>query len=101
MECYARSYYKGICTPACRCYLLLRFYDPTGGAIYLDGHDLRDLSVASLRGHVAMVWQEPFLLDNSVRANLLSVIFTETIPICTLSYIQHWVAIIETLRGRK
>ena len=51
--------------------LLLRFYDPTGGAIYLDGHDLRDLSVASLRGHVAVVWQEPFLLDDSVRANLL------------------------------
>ena len=51
--------------------LLLRFYDPTEGAIYLDGHDLRDLSVASLRGHVAVVWQEPFLLDDSVRANLL------------------------------
>ena len=65
---------KAFVHPACRCYLLLRFYDPTGGAIYLDGHDLRDLSVASLRGHVAMVWQEPFLLDDSVHANLLSVI---------------------------
>jgi len=51
--------------------LLLRFYDPTQGAIYLDGHDLRDLSVASLRAHLAVVWQEPFLLDDSVRANLL------------------------------
>ena len=51
--------------------LLLRFYDPTQGAIYLDGLDLRDLSVASLRAHLAVVWQEPFLLDDSVRANLL------------------------------
>ena len=51
--------------------LLLRFYDPTQGAIYLDGHDLRDLGVAALRAHIAVVWQEPFLLDDSVRANLL------------------------------
>ncbi len=51
--------------------LLLRFYDPTAGAIYLDGHDLRELSLASLRAHVAVVWQEPFLLNDSVRANLL------------------------------
>lgn len=51
--------------------LLLRFYDPTQGAIYLDDNDLRDVSVASLRAHLAVVWQEPFLLDDSVRANLL------------------------------
>ena len=51
--------------------LLLRFYDPTEGAIYLDKHDLRDLSLASLRAQLAVVWQEPFLLDDSVRANLL------------------------------
>ena len=51
--------------------LLLRFYDPTQGAIYLDGHDLRDVRMAELRAHLAVVWQEPFLLDDSVRANLL------------------------------
>lgn len=51
--------------------LILRFYDPTQGAIYLDGHDLRELSLASLRAHLAVVWQEPFLLNDSVRANLL------------------------------
>jgi ABC-type multidrug transport system fused ATPase/permease subunit len=51
--------------------LLLRFYDPVRGAIYLDGHDLCDVSLASLRAHLAVVWQEPFLLDDSVRANLL------------------------------
>jgi ABC-type multidrug transport system fused ATPase/permease subunit len=53
--------------------LLLRFYDPSQGAIFLDGHDLRDVQVASLRAHLAVVWQEPFLLDDSVRANLLLV----------------------------
>lgn len=51
--------------------LLLRFYDPVRGAIYLDGHDLCDVSLASLREHLAVVWQEPFLLDDSVRVNLL------------------------------
>jgi len=51
--------------------LLLRFYDPVRGAIYLDGHDLCDVSLASLRAHLAVVWQEPFLLDDNVRANLL------------------------------
>ncbi|MBI3562549.1 MAG: ABC transporter ATP-binding protein [Gammaproteobacteria bacterium] len=51
--------------------LLLRFYDPTHGSLSLDGHDLRELSLASLRAQIAVVWQEPFLLDDSVRANLL------------------------------
>ncbi len=51
--------------------LLLRFYDPTAGTIYLDEHDLKDLRLASLRAHLAVVWQEPFLLDDTIRANLL------------------------------
>lgn len=51
--------------------LLLRFYDPSRGAVYVDGYDLRDLTLASLRAHVGVVWQEPFLLNDSVRANLL------------------------------
>jgi len=51
--------------------LLLRFYDPAQGAIYLDGHDLCELDLAALRAQLAVVWQEPFLLDDSVRANLL------------------------------
>ena len=51
--------------------LLLRFYDPVSGSICLDGHDLCDVSLASLREHIAVVWQEPFLLDDNVRANLM------------------------------
>jgi len=51
--------------------LLLRFYDPVLGSISLDGHDMRDLRLASLRAHISVVWQEPFIFDDTVRANLL------------------------------
>lgn len=51
--------------------LLLRFYDPQAGTISIDGRDIRTLTLSSLRHHIAVVWQEPFLIDDSVRANLL------------------------------
>lgn len=51
--------------------LLCRFYDPTHGRVLLDGHDLRDLQVASLRSHVAVVLQDTFLFNGTVRRNLL------------------------------
>ena len=51
--------------------LLLRFYDPTRGGISIDGIDLRATTLESLRSHIAVVWQEPFLIEDSVRANLL------------------------------
>ena len=51
--------------------LLCRFYDPTHGRILLDGHDLRELQVASLRSHVAVVLQDTFLFNGTVRRNLL------------------------------
>lgn len=50
--------------------LLLRFYDPTSGAIFLDGKDLRDLPVSWLRGHVSVVLQEALLLSGTVRENI-------------------------------
>ncbi len=50
--------------------LLLRFYDPTGGAISLDGVDLRDLTVASLRSQMAVVTQDTHLFNDTVRANI-------------------------------
>ena len=50
--------------------LLWRAYDPTSGAVLLDGHDLRDVSVGSLRGQVAQVQQETFLFNGTVRDNL-------------------------------
>ena len=51
--------------------LLLRFYDPKQGCILIDGQDLREVNIASLRRSVAVVWQEPFVLNDTIRANLL------------------------------
>lgn len=50
--------------------LLSRFYELDGGSIRVDGHDVRDLTLASLRHHVAMVMDEPFLFSLSVRDNI-------------------------------
>ena len=50
--------------------LIMRFYDPREGRISLDGHDLRDISLDSLRGQMAVVFQEPFLFDGTVKANI-------------------------------
>ena len=50
--------------------LLMRFYDVDAGAIRLDGHDLRDLTLTSLRHNVGVVLDEPFLFSTSVRDNL-------------------------------
>ncbi len=51
--------------------LLTRLYDPTAGRITLDGHDLRDLTVNSLRRQVGFAFEEPSLFSASVRENLL------------------------------
>ncbi len=50
--------------------LAVRFYDPQEGRILLDGRDLRDVTFASLRHHVALVPQEGFLFDGSIRDNI-------------------------------
>jgi ATP-binding cassette subfamily B protein len=52
--------------------LLLRFYDPLGGCITLDGHDLRELDPAELRANIAVVLQETLLLDGTVADNILA-----------------------------
>src|SRR5262249_29796418 len=51
--------------------LLMRFYDVTGGAIKIDGTDLRALPLAFVRKQVGFVQQEPFLFNGSVRENIL------------------------------
>ena len=51
--------------------LVPRFYDATGGRISLDGYDLRDLSIASLRSQISMVLQDVFLFHGTVRENIL------------------------------
>ncbi len=50
--------------------LLTRFYDPTAGAILLDGIDLRDYRVADLRNQFAIVLQEPLLFSTTIGENI-------------------------------
>ena len=50
--------------------LLLRFYDPDAGEIRLDGHDLRDLDLHSLRENVAVLLQETLIFGGTVRENI-------------------------------
>jgi subfamily B ATP-binding cassette protein MsbA len=50
--------------------LIPRFYDVTGGRITVDGRDVRDLTLASLRAEIAIVTQFTFLFNDSVRNNI-------------------------------
>ena len=50
--------------------LLLRFFDPDSGSIEIDGVDLRALQRDSLRDRIAVVTQEPFLFDGTIRENV-------------------------------
>lgn len=51
--------------------LLLRFYDPQHGAIRIDGIDIKSVSLATLRDHISIVWQSPYVFDGTIRDNLL------------------------------
>jgi len=51
--------------------LIPRFYDVQDGAMKIDGHDVRDLDLRSLRGHIGMVLQSPILFSGTVLDNLL------------------------------
>jgi subfamily B ATP-binding cassette protein MsbA len=50
--------------------LIPRFYDATEGRVLIDGHDVRELTLESLRRQIALVTQEPFLFDDTIRANI-------------------------------
>ena len=50
--------------------LLARFYDPQGGRILIDGHDLRSVTVESLREQIAIVPQEGFLFNGTIHENI-------------------------------
>lgn len=50
--------------------LIARFYDPTAGAVLVDGHDLRTVTAHSLRSQMGIVPQEGFLFSGTLRANL-------------------------------
>jgi len=50
--------------------LLARFYDPLGGRILVNGHDIRDVKISSLRKHMSIVLQDSFLFPISVKDNI-------------------------------
>jgi ATP-binding cassette, subfamily B, bacterial len=51
--------------------LVTRFYDPTAGRVLIDGHDLRHVTLASLRRQLGVVPQEPFLFNGTLRDNIV------------------------------
>ncbi|MGQ9463210.1 MAG: ABC transporter ATP-binding protein [Candidatus Fervidibacter sp.] len=51
--------------------LLMRFHEPTGGRILLDGYDLRKIRLSSLRRHIGLVLQDTFVFDGTVRENIV------------------------------
>jgi len=50
--------------------LIPRFYDVGEGRVTIDGQDIRDVTLASLRAQIGLVTQEPFLFDDSIAANI-------------------------------
>ena len=50
--------------------LITRFYDPTAGSVCIDGHDLRTVTLQSLRSQLGVVPQEPFLFGGTIRDNI-------------------------------
>ena len=50
--------------------LIPRFYDATEGRVTIDGQDVREVTLASLRAQIALVTQEPFLFDDTIFANI-------------------------------
>jgi len=77
-------------------YLLPRLYDPTAGRICLDGHDLREVTLASLARNIGMVTQETYLFHDTIRANLLyakpAATQTEIEAACAAANIHHFIA---------
>lgn len=50
--------------------LISRFYDVTGGSILIDGHDVRDVTLASLRSQISVVLQQNFLFSGTIKDNI-------------------------------
>ena len=50
--------------------LIPRFYDPAGGVVRIDGHDVRSVTLKSLRRHIGIVLQDPFLFGTTIAENI-------------------------------
>ncbi|BBJ00419.1 lipid A export ATP-binding/permease protein MsbA [Ferrigenium kumadai] len=90
--------------------LVPRFYTPTGGRITLDGHDIHDLTLASLRANIALVSQEVVLFNDTVAANIAygqmrEVSEDEIVAAATaahaMEFIREWPEGLDTLVGER
>ena len=90
--------------------LVPRFYTPTGGRITLDGHDINDLTLASLRANIALVSQEVVLFNDTVTANIAygqmrEVSEAEIVAAATaahaMEFIREWPEGLNTLVGER
>ena len=50
--------------------LIMRFYDPTDGSVRIDGHDLRDVTLPSVRSQISLVLQDPFIFSGTMGDNI-------------------------------
>jgi len=77
-------------------YLLPRFYDVNSGSITIDGHDIRDVTIESLRRQIGMVTQDTYLFNASIRQNLLfskpSATEDEVFNVCKTANIHDMIA---------
>jgi subfamily B ATP-binding cassette protein MsbA len=90
--------------------LVPRFYAPTGGRITLDGHDINDLTLVSLRANIALVSQEVVLFNDTVAANIAygqmrEVSEDEIVAAATaahaMEFIREWPEGLNTLVGER
>lgn len=76
--------------------LILRFYDPTRGRVLVDGHDIRDVQLKSLREQVGLVLQDPILFQGTVRENIsygkLDATFDEIVRAATLANAHEFIS---------
>lgn len=75
--------------------LLPRFFDVTGGAIYIDGVDIRNASIASVRDQIGVVTQEPLLFNDTVYNNILygdlNATYDEVVEAAKAAYVYDFV----------
>ena len=76
--------------------LLLKFYEPSNGSIKIDGTNIREFNEDSLRKHISIVRQDPFLFHMSIKENLLlakpNASMDEIIDACTSAFIHEHIS---------
>jgi ATP-binding cassette subfamily B protein len=76
--------------------LVARLYDATSGSVRIDGHDVRDLTLNSLRGAIGVVSQDPHMFHETIKENLLyakpDATESEIIAACTAAHIHDVIA---------